>query len=183
MPKSNLPSVEYLWACFREENGKIYWLARPREHFENERGYKVFAARFAGKEAGSMCLLPPPTGPRWFVRLKRQCIYRYVLVWALRTGELPSEELDHKNHDSLDDQFDNLRLATSGQNKANMRRRKDNTSGFKGVCWLKRRQKWLARLNLDGKSLHLGTYATCEEAHDAYLAAARKHYGEFACGG
>ena len=47
----------------------------------------------------------------------------------------------------------------------------NNTSGYKGVTWNKRAKKWRAQIWLDGKFVHLGTYATAEEAYAAYCRA------------
>jgi hypothetical protein len=37
---------------------------------------------------------------------------------------------------------------------------------------------WLARLKVDGKAMHLGTFKTEEDAARAYNAAVREAYGE-----
>ena len=47
----------------------------------------------------------------------------------------------------------------------------NNTSGYKGVTWNKEAKKWRAQVWLNGKSIHLGTYATAEEAYAAYCRA------------
>ena len=44
-------------------------------------------------------------------------------------------------------------------------------SGFPGVCWHKRRDKWIAFATVSGRQLHLGCFETPEEAHAAYLEA------------
>ena len=41
------------------------------------------------------------------------------------------------------------------------------TSGFRGVCWHKRRNKWVAFATVSGRQLHLGCFDTAEEAHEA----------------
>jgi hypothetical protein len=47
----------------------------------------------------------------------------------------------------------------------------NNTSGYKGVTWNKEAKKWRAQVWLNGKSIHLGTYATAEEAYAAHCRA------------
>ena len=47
----------------------------------------------------------------------------------------------------------------------------NNTSGYKGVTWNKEAKKWRAQIWTNGKSIHLGTYATAEEAYAAYCMA------------
>lgn len=55
--------------------------------------------------------------------------------------------------------------------------RADNTSGFKGVSFAKGRNKWQAKILLDGRQVALGRYQTSEEAARAYDGAALKAWG------
>jgi len=90
------------------------------------------------------------------------------------------EEIDHIDGNRLNNQRSNLRLATSTQNKRNRGPRKDNTSGYKGVCWHKQRQKWAANIH-DGNKYHsLGLHANKIDAAKAYNKAALEYHGEFA---
>lgn len=87
---------------------------------------------------------------------------------------------DHKNGDTLNHQRSNLRLATHAQNCANKGLSKNNTSGFKGVSFIKREQKWAAQIKVDYKNKFLGYFKSPQEAAAAYNIAALKHFGEFA---
>jgi len=49
-------------------------------------------------------------------------------------------QIDHKNQNRADNQFTNLRTATTSQNMANVGLIQSNTSGFKGVTWHRRDQ-------------------------------------------
>lgn len=89
-------------------------------------------------------------------------------------------EVDHSNGNPLDNRRMNLRVATSGQNKANTRRSRRNTSGFKGVSWAKERNKWLARLTINSHRIHIGYFETAEAASKAYDAKAVEVFGPFA---
>jgi hypothetical protein len=102
------------------------------------------------------------------------------LAWLYVTGHWPKHEVDHVDGDGLRNAWTNLRSATHAENMRNSRRPRHNTSGFKGVSWHKRSQAWRAYIKKDRRAIHLGTFATPEAAHAAYVAAAQEHHGEFA---
>lgn len=87
--------------------------------------------------------------------------------------------IDHKNGDTLDNRRANLRLATRTQQNANCGRRRDNKSGYKGVSWKPRRNKWCAEIRLHYKHRHIGYFDTPQQAALAYNAAAQQLFGEF----
>jgi hypothetical protein len=80
----------------------------------------------------------------------------------------------------LDNQRQNLRLATNQQNCRNIHGGR-GTSAYKGVSAHQMSHRWRARLTVDGRETHLGMFDTEEAAALAYDEAARRHFGEFAC--
>lgn len=94
-------------------------------------------------------------------------------------------QVDHIDHDKLNNQRKNLRLATQSQNSYNMsvgaRKNECTTSKFKGVSFAKDRGKWVAVITHNYHAHFLGRFFIEEDAARAYNAAARKHFGEFAC--
>lgn len=105
------------------------------------------------------------------------------VAWAISYGEHPPLGLDHINGIRDDNRLCNLRQATISQNGANLKKPATNTSGLKGACWSKAAQKWQAQIRVRGQSIYLGLFATADEAHQAYVAAARDHHGEYASDG
>jgi hypothetical protein len=103
---------------------------------------------------------------------------RLAHLWM--TGEWPIGMIDHRDGDPLNNRWRNLREATRGQNAQNAKRRRDNTSGFKGVSFSERYGKWRATISRDRQRINLGWFDSPEDAHAAYCDAAREHYGEFA---
>lgn len=101
-----------------------------------------------------------------------------LALHAFVVGERSTIDVDHENRDKLDNRRNNLRPATRQQNLAN--RRATGTSGFKGVSWHSRRQKWRATIKVNYRQRHLGLFAIAVDAARAYDAAAREAFGEFA---
>lgn len=101
------------------------------------------------------------------------------LAWFYMTGKWPANQIDHKNTKKWDDRWSNLRLATNSQNQQNIGKRKNNTSGFKRVSYLKRKKPWRAHIGVQGKQIYLGSFFTKEEAVEAYEVAAMKYHGAY----
>lgn len=103
-----------------------------------------------------------------------------VLLHRWLVGAQKGEEVDHKNHNTLDCRRENLRRCTKSQNMANMKTPRSNTTGFKGVTYDKRVNRYTARIKVNQKHLHLGSFLTAEDAGIVYNHAAKQHFGEFA---
>jgi hypothetical protein len=111
--------------------------------------------------------------------LLRPKSYRvHNLIWAYHYGYLP-KQLDHIDGNSQNNAIENLREATYAQNNANRGKHKRNTTGYKGVTWVKTCNKYSARLAVENKRLFLGYYNTPEQAHLAYSQAVKQYCGEF----
>ena len=92
------------------------------------------------------------------------------------------EEVDHWDHNGLNNRRSNLRPVTHAQNTRNAQKRKDGVSSkFKGVCWDKQNRKFQAAITANGKRTHLGSFDSEEEAARVWNEAAKKLHGEFAC--
>jgi len=95
--------------------------------------------------------------------------------------QCPSEyEVDHINHDRLDNRRVNLRVCSHSQNQCNSAKLSSNTSGYKGVSWHKKVGKWQSKIGHRGKSYYLGLFSDPVDAALAYDAKARETFGEFA---
>lgn len=86
---------------------------------------------------------------------------------------------DHKNHNTLDNRRNNIRVCTCQENQRNRKPRLNTTSGYKGVSWYSRIKKWQAHIQADGKREHLGYFKKEKDAALAYNKAARNLFGEF----
>lgn len=104
--------------------------------------------------------------------------FAHRIAWFLATGEQPSGLVDHRNGDSLDNRFSNLRLATDSQNQANSFARKSRVLP-KGVTVTKS-GRYRATIMVNWKQHGLGTHSTADDAAKAYSEAAKTYFGEFA---
>lgn len=92
----------------------------------------------------------------------------------------PDGIVDHRDGDRVNNLRSNLRLTSQHGNLANSTMKSTNTSGYKGVFWHKRANKWMAQLMYNGRSIYLGLHNTKEEAAMRYNEAAIKFFGEYA---
>lgn len=88
--------------------------------------------------------------------------------------------IDHKDGDTLNNTKSNLRICTQAENSRNRRRSKRNVSGYKGVIYEARINRWRAQIAYDGRAVVIGRYKTAERAARAYDRIARLCHGDFA---
>ena len=88
--------------------------------------------------------------------------------------------VDHINRNKLDNRICNLRVCTQQQNKRNRSIQCNNTSGVTGVSWVSKYNKWMAQIQINGKSKNLGCFNTKEEAINARKQAEIEYFGEYA---
>jgi hypothetical protein len=105
----------------------------------------------------------------------QKTVYMHRVIMGADRGVF----VDHADHDGLNNRRANMRLATPSQNCFNRRMRSNNTSGFKGVHWSKKAQKWCARIVGSGTDRFCGYHDTPEAAHAAYCKASAELHGEF----
>jgi len=105
------------------------------------------------------------------------------LAWLFFYNEDPGiKQVDHINGDKVDNAIKNLRLATQAENMRNRTYHKRNKLKIKGVSYHATKRKYVAKICIDYKSIHIGYFDTPELAHMAYCKAAAELHGEFARG-
>jgi len=124
-------------------------------------------------------------GARGYVKIRigRHQHLAHRLAWLYHYGAWPTKIIDHIDGCPSNNAIANLRDCSQSNNMMNRRKQKNNTSGFTGVSGHHARSKtspWRAAIKVNGKSLVLGYFRTPEDAHAAYVAAARKYFGEYA---
>lgn len=99
------------------------------------------------------------------------------LAWLYVHGVWPEDQIDHINRNRIDNQISNLREVSHKQNNQNKGKAGNNTSGHTGVCWHKQKSKWQTHIKHNRKRIHLGYFATIEEAVAARKAGELKYWG------
>lgn len=88
-------------------------------------------------------------------------------------------QTDHINRDGLDNRRCNLRVCNHALNNSNSSGRRSEV-GTKGVSKGRGKTGFYARITVNRRSIHLGTFSTVKAASDAYYEAAKIVAGEFA---
>lgn len=152
--------AEYLHIFFRVDfdTGKLYWKPREAKYFKLRRAFFGWNTRYAEKEAFVAFSHGYRHGALFDLRYPA-----HRIIWALKHGVWP-ENIDHVNGITGDNRLVNLRSVSQAENLRNTKRRSDNTSGVVGICWDKQREKWEAKIQVGGKTQHLGRFDLKESA-------------------
>jgi hypothetical protein len=152
------------------ETGKLFWRARPASMFPTLRACYSWNGRYAGKEAFTAQTAQGYLKGALFNRTFRA----HRVAFAAFHGRWP-DEVDHINGNGMDNRIDNLREVSRLENAKNLPMQRKNTSGHIGVHWHKSARKWVASIGVSGRVLHLGCFASIEQAVQAREAAAVEH--------
>jgi hypothetical protein len=135
---------------YNPETGEFTWLV--------SRG-----SRQAGEIAGC---LKRDRSEKVYIRIKidGKNYLAHRLAWLYTHGEWPENDIDHIDQDSLNNRLSNLRDVTNAENGKNQKIAKNNSSGVMGVCFRNDMQKWHARIEVNGKRIHLGLFDLKDDA-------------------
>lgn len=103
-------------------------------------------------------------------------LHRFVL------GRTNAESIcvDHINRSKSDCRSSNLRVVSLQQNAMNRSIGKNNTSGYVGVCYDKRGQRFVARIGLNNHYYFLGSSVDAIQCAQMYNYAAQQIFRQFA---
>lgn len=184
MATKPLPSQEVLRQLldYSPVTGKLHWRERsPDEMHSNDPRGKQWAAnqwnsRAAGVEAFTF------SDKRGYRHGKVGGVkyQAHRIIWKIVYGVDP-RAIDHVNGNPSDNRIENLRECSTAENSRHYAKTGQASSSYRGVCWVKRDQKWAARIsNAKGGKISLGNFCNEVDAALAYDRAARKLHGEFA---
>jgi hypothetical protein len=168
----NLPSQALLqeWFDYDPVTGIFIW---KKVHYTN--------AKLLGKPAGTLRKSGYVfIGVPGFGRLR---LGAHRLAWIYVHGLMVGGgEVDHIDTNPSNNAIENLRLATSTEQKRNKKVQSNNRCGLKGAYYhaCHKGKKWRSQIKVGDRLIFLGYFPTAQEAHEAYAVAAREHFGEFA---
>jgi hypothetical protein len=117
------------------------------------------------------------------VRYNNTKFKAHRIIWEMHFGVIPKGyEIDHIDHNRLNNKLENLRLATRSQNVRNTPITSKNKSGYKGVSWNKQMSKWVVQIRQNNMKKHIGYFENVIEAAKAYDSALKTidpTYGSF----
>lgn len=93
---------------------------------------------------------------------KKEKIYFHRLVM-----NNPETQVNHINGNTLDNRKENLRTVSVQDNMKNLQKKKDNTSGIRGVSFSERDQQYKVDFTYEKKRMYFKTFDT--KAHAVYL--------------
>lgn len=89
-------------------------------------------------------------------------------------------QVDHINRVRHDCRDENMRICTKNENSFNRNAPSTNTSGYKGVYFDNKINKWAAKIGYENKTIHLGKFEDIQDAANAYNLKAIELFGEYA---
>ena len=148
--------------------------ARLREllHYDPETGVFTWKIKRSNVEANQPAGAIARSGYR-VIGIDRALHLAHRLAFLFQTGEWPKGQVDHRNGLRDCNAWANLRdvdALTNGQNRR-VPKRGNPYSTTLGATWCSFSGRWIAKIRIDGRYVHLGRFDTQEEAGAAYMAA------------
>lgn len=147
------------------DTGIIKWL--PRQ--ELSRLDKMWNTQRAAKPINSI-------SSEGYIRLTvgQRSLYAHRVAFALYHEKWPSGVIDHINGNRTDNRIANLRDVTRCDNVRNCRLSATNKSGFTGVRFIEKRNKWRSEIRVFDKRYFLGEFLAFDDAVSARKLANKK---------
>ena len=164
----------FFWGIYMSEQELYKRVHELLEYKDGSLFWKIARKGAAkGAKAGSK------SRPYKKIMIDKKGYYEHRIIFLMHYQYIPIS-IDHINMNKLDNSIENLRPATASQNAANIQKSNKSNNFLKGAWWHKKQNKWVSGIEINRKQIHLGSFETAEQAHEAYKQAAIKHFGEFA---
>lgn len=164
----------------RDKSGKVVLTQeRLKEVLDYlpDTGDFVWKVRSTKADIGDIAGSVGPLGYRIMSVDGYRCL-AHRLAWFYVHGEWPKKHVDHINGIKDDNRIVNLRDVSVSENAHNTKKlRWSNTTGFPGVT--AKRSKFMARITVKNRIIHIGIFHTIAQARIARLLAEKEHFGRF----
>jgi len=148
---------------YDEETGVFTWKFRELEMFKRDRDFLTWNKKYAGKKAGhevkrrnTKYIVIGINDVLWYA-------HRLAMIYIGHPLKV-TDKIDHISGAGIDNSPINLRIVDSFGNAKNSRKFLTNTSEVTGVSFDKKRKKWLAQGDSNGKHYNLGRFNSKNEA-------------------
>lgn len=136
---------------YNAEDGSLIWREKPSQIVKS----KSIAGGVSDSNGKQYCR----------VKLGGKKYLAHRIIYKMVYGDFDeSLEIDHIDHNGLNNKIDNLRLVSHIENTQNQLKRIDNTSGMVGISWDKNIKKWRTYINANKNFIYLGSFNDIKEA-------------------
>lgn len=156
------PTQELVRSLFDYKDGSLYWKL------------KLNTRIVVGSKAGSLDAYGYDC-----IKIKNKAYKAHRLIWLYFYGEMP-KLIDHIDGNRNNNNLENLRKTSFCGNCQNSRKRKDNTSGIKGVNFHKLTKKWAVQISVNKQRKHIGLFEDVELAELVAIEARNLFHKEYA---
>lgn len=163
------------------DTGNFIWKEdRPFEHFATTVGYKVYKAQRAGKIAGKIAINGKRDNREVVVSYKGDKVKYplHKLIFLYHRGFVP-ELIDHVDGNYLNNRISNLQELNFQLNTAKATMFSHNTTGYRGVRYRKRDDKYIVNIKVDSVGYYCGQYSCVHKAALVYNYIANAVFGEY----
>ena len=166
------------------ETGALIWKERGIEWFKSEGSWKRFNKRYAGKEAFTQIHniaqnQEQNTQNDYFTMqgfILNKTYRKSRIIYIMHYRDIEKDKwVSFKDKNPLNCRIENLELTTRIVRFKSKNNQLNSTSGFKGVCFCKKYNKWKAQIKVNGKKINLGYFSAKEEAIESRKAANTKY--------
>jgi hypothetical protein len=148
--------------------GLFKWKKRPA--LPNNGGrVESWNTRFAGQIAGA------EQDRYWRIRIGGRSYLAHRVAWFYVQGEWPANEIDHINHNKIDNRLENLRAVSPLENQRNRPAQRNSTGAVTGVHRATDCDRWLATIKIRSTNTHLGLFSDWFDAVCARKSAESAH--------